>query len=106
MYPISNFDFGKVKSDIAVALAVTHHLLLTQKCPIDSVFKKIGQYSNRYVLIEFMPLGLWGGYYTPPIPEWYNLNWFREKFKRHFKLLIEEQTEKNRILFLGEFYTS
>jgi hypothetical protein len=106
MYPISNFDFGKVKSDIVVALAVTHHLLLTQKCPIDSVFKKIGQYSNRYVLIEFMPLGLWNGYYAPPIPEWHNLDWFREKFKRHFKLLIEEQTEKNRILFLGEHYTS
>jgi len=106
MYPLSNFDFGKVKSDIAVALAVTHHLLLSQKISIDSVFKKIGQFSNRYVLIEFMPLGLWGGYYVPPIPDWYNINWFREKFKRYFKLLIEEQTEKNRVLFLGEHFTS
>jgi hypothetical protein len=106
MYPIANFDFEKVKSDIAVALAVTHHLLISQKCPIDSVFKKVGQYSNRYVLIEFMPLGLWNGYYAPPIPEWYNVNWFREKFKRHFKLLKEEQTEKNRILFLGEHHVS
>lgn len=92
-----------LKADIAVALAVTHHLLLTQSFPADKVLRRIGVYSNRYVLVEFMPLGLWDGKQAPPpIPEWYKVEWFREKFKEQFNLLIEEQTERNRIFFLGE----
>lgn len=91
-----------LKADISVALAVTHHLLLTQSFSVDKVLRRIGVFSHRYVLVEFMPLGLWDGEKAPPIPEWYRVEWFREKFKEQFNLLVEEQTEPNRIFFLGE----
>jgi len=90
------------KADIAVALAVTHHLLLTQSFTIDKIFDRIAAYSNRFVLIEFMPLGLWDGKNSTGAPAWYNIDWFRDNFKKKFKLLQEEQTEPNRIFFIGE----
>ena len=100
--PIPNSSRQELKADIAVALAVTHHAILTQSFNVDLVLRRIGDYSNRFVLVEFMPLGLWNGSQAPQIPDWYNVEWFREKFKEQFTLLKEEQTEPNRIFFLGE----
>jgi hypothetical protein len=53
------------------------------------------------VLIEFMPLGLFDGTSTPPIPSWYSVDWFRSNFAKQFELLQEETLEENRILFVG-----
>lgn len=99
--PIATWAFRRFKSDIAVALAVTHHLLLTQGYDIEYIFNKVKAYSNKYVVIEFMPLGLWDGTQAPPTPDWYNLEWFRENFEKHFELMHEEQLEENRIVFAG-----
>ena len=94
----------RFKSDAVFALALTHHLLLTQNYPIDKIFEIISSYSNKYVFIEFMPLGLWGGKTLPVLPDWYTLNWFRNKFKKHFEILHEEKLDTNRIIFLGKIY--
>lgn len=92
------------KSDIVLALAITHHLVLTQKYSLDFIFESIESYADKYVYVEFMPLGLYGGdeKNTPPIPDWYNKEWFRNKFMEKFILLHEEQLEKNRIVFVGK----
>ncbi len=100
--PLGEFSNQRLKADIAVALAITHHVLLAQSIQIDDVLRKIGMYSNHFVLIEFMPLGLWDGKNAQPNPAYYTTEWFREKFQEQFTLLIEEQTEPNRIFFLGE----
>jgi hypothetical protein len=94
----------RLKADIALAMAVTHHLLLTNKYSISAIFEKIKSYSNKYVFIEFMPLGLWGGEVTyPVIPDWYNIEWFRNEFCKFFDLLSEEKLDLNRVLFVGKF---
>ena len=92
--------FERFKSDAVFALALTHHLILTRKTPIDNIFEALSKYTNRYLFTEFMPLGLRRG----NLPEWYNLNWFREHFQRYFKLVAELPSEKDgsRILFVGE----
>ena len=91
------------KADTVFALAITHHLLLAQNIQIDTIFSQIKQYANKYVFIEFMPLGLWGGEEVlPEIPEWYNEHWFEKNFKKYFSLLHKEQLEKNRIIFVGK----
>lgn len=105
-YPV-NFNYTQLteerfKSDAVFALALTHHLILTQLIPIDEVFQLIKKYSKKYVFIEFMPMGLFDGKKSPPFPEWYNQNWFRDNFSKAFNIIIEEQLEKNRILFVGE----
>lgn len=107
MYPtFVNNDpttYERFKSDAVIALAITHHLILTQQIPIDNIFAEISKYAKRYVFIEFMPLGLYShDYAAPPVPAWYNLEWFKDAFMRYFKLIIVEQTEKNRVLFFGE----
>jgi len=101
------------RSDLVLALAITHHLLLTQGFKIDEILQKIGSYSNKYVFIEFMPLGLWGGDKNskPTVPSWYTIDWFKFKFKQHFNLLsietieshfINNKKEAHRILFIGK----
>lgn len=91
----------RMKAEAVLALAVTHHLLLTQRLTVDAVLAKICQYAERYVFVEFMPLGLYGGRSTPNVPDWYNLEWFRAACVRHFKIVTEEQLEENRILIVG-----
>lgn len=95
---------SRLKSDLVIALAVSHHLFLGQGFSINAVFDRISQYSNKYVLIEFMPLGLWGGTESDSvqIPEWYNVDWFRKTFLCFFEILLEKQIETNRIAFLGK----
>jgi hypothetical protein len=95
----------RTRSDVVIALALTHHLLLGLGLGIDFMLETIGKYTNKYILIEFMPLGLWDGAKAPPIPHWYNIEWFRNSFMQRFNLISEEQLDKNRILFFGELTT-
>ena len=71
---------------------------MTQKFAIDDILQKIKDYSNQYVCIEFMPLGLWAtGQQEVKVPEWYNIDWFRENFKKKFKLTREKVIESQNI---------
>ncbi len=101
-YSESNSVFVRFKSEAVLALALAHHLILTRKTPIENIFEALSGYTTRYLFIEFMPLGLRRGV----VPEWYNLDWFREHFKKYFKLLAEFPSEKDgsRILLIGEKY--
>lgn len=102
--PTTNAPWQRFKSDIVVALALTHHLILSQSFHIDFILENIAQYTKKYIIIEFMPLGLWDGKSTSPIPEWYTLDWFRESLKSYFEIHIEEKLEENRVLFLGKLF--
>lgn len=94
----------RLKSDLAIALAVTHHLILTGKFALPTILERVASYSNKYVLIEFMPLGLWSIEHQTKqnLPEWYTLEWFRTAFIEKFDLIKEEQVEENRIAFFGK----
>jgi len=89
------------KVDAVVALAISHHLLLSQEYSVDVVLKRLTGFSRRHLLVEFMPLGLWNGTSAPPVPEWYRLEWFRASFSRWCSDIVEIELEKNRILFAG-----
>jgi len=98
-YPL---PWERFKSDMVFALALLHHLTLSQGYHIDHVLQEIGRYSKKYVCIEFMPKGLWirGGQVN--IPTWYNLAWFEEHFSKYFHLIHSEQIGENYIVFLGK----
>lgn len=95
---------SRVKSDLVMALAVTHHLVLTNLYSLDAIFERVKMFANRFIMIEFMPLGLWvfGSKDYPALPEWYNEEWFSLTFQRHFNLLQKATLEENRILYFGE----
>lgn len=88
-------------SDVAIALALTHHLILGQGYDVDFVLQNLGAYARKYVVIEFMPLGLWVKGQTSATPSWYTTDWFRTHFTKHFDLVLEEQLKENNIVFVG-----
>jgi hypothetical protein len=87
--------------DCVLALAITHHLLLTQGYDYDTVFAQIRRYTRNLAFVEFMPLGLHDGRSAPPLPAWYSLDAFSAAFSRHFERLHMEQLDDNRILLVG-----
>lgn len=91
---------NRFKSQVTLVLAVTHHLILGQKISIDEMFETILQYTKEYLFIEFMPNGIDKG----PVPEWYNIDWFKTHFEKYLDtLLIKTSTEDgSRILFVGK----
>lgn len=91
----------RFQSDTVLALAVTHHLLLTQNFHIRDVLASMAAYTRQYALIEFMPLGLWDGKRAPSIPGWYTQAWFEEAFRDFFEILLVEKLEANRIIYVG-----
>lgn len=92
----------RFQSDLVIALALSHHLILAQNLRIEFILKRICDYTKKYVMIEFMPLGLWDGTGDIPIPQWYTVDWFRKSLKEYTDILLEEELEENRIVFLGE----
>jgi hypothetical protein len=90
----------RFKSQATLVLAVTHHLILGQKISIDEMFETILQYTKEYLFIEFMPNGIDKG----PVPEWYNIDWFKSHFEKYLDtLLVKTSTEDgSRILFVGK----
>jgi hypothetical protein len=92
----------RFKGDVVIALAVTHHLLLSQRYDYTDIFNRIFGFSNRYVLVEFMPLGLWYGKPLPPLPLWYSEDKFRSELALFGTILGRHQLETNRILYIVE----
>jgi hypothetical protein len=91
----------RFKSDAVVALALTHHLLLSRSLPLGWILDILSKYSTRFVLVEFMPLGLYTGRGSPAVPSWYTAKWFERHFTARFDLMERRQLEENRILFVG-----
>lgn len=98
----SNSDSHRFRSDMVLALALTHHLVLTQGFRLDSVFRALATYTTHFLMVEFMPLGLWDGRRAPPLPNWYTEDWFAGELGKRFRILDRESLEPNRICFVGE----
>ncbi|MDR2240970.1 MAG: hypothetical protein LBE33_11070 [Zoogloeaceae bacterium] len=92
----------RLRSEMLIVLAVTHHLLLTQNHSLQSVLEVLAAHTSKFIIIEFMPLGLWDGENAPPVPDWYNEAWFLQIFEKFFIVLNRVQLEPNRIAFVGE----
>lgn len=91
----------RFRSNIVIALALTHHLILARGFPMDYVIKILSMYTREYALIEFMPLGLWAGNGVPNLPEDYTVENFKKAFENSFDIILTEQLENNRIIFFG-----
>lgn len=89
-------------SDAVIVCALMHHLILAQHINIDSIFDKLYKLTKQYLIIEFMPLGLWDGGELPPIPSWYTERWFIDHMERRFRVLSREDLLTNRVLFVAE----
>jgi len=94
----------RLKSELVIALAVTHHLILTQHFKLEFIIERLFEFTEKYLIIEFMPLGLFNGKFAPPLPNWYTKYWFIAGLNKKFKILLEKKVEDNRIIFMTEKY--
>lgn len=97
----------RFRSQLVLALALTHHLFLRPPYySFERVLDTLASYSERYLLVEFMPLGLLDKGRAPRLPAGYTLERFRAAFTQRFRLLREEALEPNRVLLVGELHSS
>jgi hypothetical protein len=89
-------------SECACALALTHHLVLRFRLTFDEVVERLKTYTSKYLLVEFMPLGLWDGSSAPPVPDWYNESNFATALGVHFSIRETLTLNDNRVLFIAE----
>jgi hypothetical protein len=102
LLPVAGFpQESRLQADVVVALAITHHLLLTQCFNVDCVLQRLASFARRNLVVEFMPKGLWNGKEAPPVPRWYTFDWFQAAFSRRCTEVEVVQLEENRVLFSG-----
>lgn len=91
------------KHELVLALALVHHLLLSQQWSLERVSNKLASLSSKYVLVEWMPKGVGAlqSTYSEP-PEWYTIEKFLEALGKNFAVVevVEETRDSHRILVL------
>lgn len=88
------------RCDLVIANALTHHLILTQGLSLAALTSRLEALTNRYVIVEFMPLGT--KISKTGTPKWYTLEWFLEGLSQCFEVIAHQKMEKNRIIIIGE----
>ncbi|MBL9116670.1 MAG: hypothetical protein JNJ83_16805 [Verrucomicrobiaceae bacterium] len=111
-FSTANFDIvskrqSPLVADMVLALAVTHHMSLSQYYPFDFIAERLASYTKQTLLTEFMPNGLGTTEKQEGLPEWYTQEHFAAAFRKHFKSVrvIETGDRGNhspRILFCCE----
>ena len=113
-FTVAKFDFAdpwenfkvipfqaRFNSEMVLALAITHHLLLTYEMPIETMLQRFYELTSEMLLIEFMPLGLWDGSNEKfELPSWYTREFFKSHILHFFEIEEVLELETNRILFV------
>ena len=75
----------RFRSEMVMALALTHHLSLSQSFGFDAIASIFSEFSERYLITEYMPNGVGVGKPHPdPLPPWYTLDNFLGCLGKHF----------------------
>ena len=98
----NNGSSERYVSECACALALTHHLVLRYRLTFDEAVERLKAYTTKYLLVEFMPLGLWDGNSSPPVPNWYNQENFVKALSKHFLILQTHYLNSNRVLIVAQ----
>jgi len=94
------------EADLVLALALTHHLTLSQGFSFPSVLDTLARHTTDKLLVEFMPHGLGGTAPKPhPLPAWYRREHFEQELSARFhrvSIVTENQLPQWRVLYLAE----
>ncbi len=72
------------QGDLALALALTHHLFLTNHYPWQSIAKLLANHTNKNLITEFMPYGLHTKSVQPHLPAHYTIEHFVKELYVYF----------------------
>jgi hypothetical protein len=98
----------RLKSDLVLALAVTHHLVLAGfRLGFDQVIRSLASFTRRALLVEFVPLDSEGCPYDrnsrPDANSWYDLDHFICALRAEFRSVsVVPNPPKARRLLLCE----
>lgn len=93
----------RIKSDILIALDVTHHLIFAKLIPIKDILNTLSKFTSKYIIVQFIPYGYAADINN--IPEkfrQFNVEWFKSNFLQYFDLILDEKVELNTHLFVGK----
>lgn len=82
---IGDFESTNIRAELVLALALTHHLSLSQDYSFDFIAKKLRSLTSKYVITEFMPFGLGRDNFESTLPAWYNQDHFKDALLKNFK---------------------
>lgn len=83
---MSDDVINRYRSHTVMALALTHHLRLSQRFPFGFIAKMLSRVTEKVLLTEFMPNGLGGLRKHPdPLPDDYTLESFLLAFQPYFR---------------------
>jgi hypothetical protein len=96
----------RCEADVVLALALTHHLAISQGYSIPTILDTLARPTTDKLLVEFMPHGLGGIQPLPdPLPEWYRRDYFESELSARFqnvRIITENQRPQWRVLYLAE----
>ena len=83
---VEDVVYCRKQADLVLALALTHHLSLSQKFKFDFIAKHLADRTRRTLILEYMPNGLGvGGKVVPdPLPPFYSLECCLHELRKHF----------------------
>lgn len=92
-------EINALRSDLIVANALTHHLLLSQRMSMKAIADRLAVLSNKYVIVEFMENGIYKR--KKDLPGWYTLDNFVKSMEDRFSDINIQQVEKGRTMITG-----
>lgn len=94
----------RLRADMVLALALTHHLVFKRNFPFDAICKQLAIFSKRWLLVEFVPPE--DRYVKEWISEkfsWYHLDGFLKALQVYFQRIeVMDSFPKPRVLVLCE----
>lgn len=87
------------RSDLVVANALTHHLLLIQGMKMSAITERLAELTEKYVIVEFMEYGVTQK--KRDLPEWYTLDNFLTELQERFEIVLVKKTERRRTMVIG-----
>lgn len=101
----SFLDRARGQFDVVMMLAVIHHLLVTDRVPIDDIFDLIAEITTDYLIIEYVgpsdPMFRSIARGRDDLFSWYNQTTFEAAAMKHFSILdTEPLAELDRTLYL------
>lgn len=104
---MENFQFqskespeNRFNSELVCCLALVHHLFITNGYSFESIFNKLNCYTKKYLVVEFMPKGIWTtDTNLEELPKDYNLESFEKALSKRFKIIDVLKTQENFITF-------
>lgn len=108
MQPKTGGFIQRVKCDMVLALAVIHHLALTQGLTFEQILYKMSLYTNRFLLIEFvMPEDPYSIQYLRQFEDdrttWYTKERFEKALNKMYRIIEQRPSEvPTRRLYLCE----